>query len=42
MATFHLIPGANAETDYGANSSDLNRKFVQRKFRVTPGAITPV
>jgi alkaline phosphatase D len=42
MATFHLIPGAHAETDYGSRpTADLTGKFVQRKFRVTPQAITP-
>jgi alkaline phosphatase D len=41
LATFHLIPGSNAETDYGERATDLNAKFVQRRFRVTPGAIVP-
>jgi alkaline phosphatase D len=41
IATFHLIPGAHVETDYGMRSTDLNTRFVQRRFRVTPGAITP-
>ncbi len=41
IATFHLIQGAHAETDYGTRSTELNTKFVQRRFRVTPGAIVP-
>ena len=41
FATFHLTPSTNAETDYRTRPADLNVKFVQRRFRVTPGAITP-
>jgi len=41
FATFHLIQGAHAETDYGTRSTELSAKFVQRKLRVTPGAIGP-
>jgi alkaline phosphatase D len=41
IATFHLIQGAHAETDYGMRAAELNARFVQRKFRVTPGAIAP-
>jgi alkaline phosphatase D len=40
-ATFHLIAGANAETDYASRSKDLAAKFVQKKFLVTPGSIVP-
>jgi alkaline phosphatase D len=42
LATFHLIPGANAETDYAARPTDLNARFAARRFRVTPGSIVPV
>jgi alkaline phosphatase D len=42
VATFHLIPGANAETDYASRPSELAKKFVMRQFRVTPGSIVPV
>ena len=40
-ATFHLIQSAHAETDYGSRAVELSTKFVQRKFRVTPGTIVP-
>jgi alkaline phosphatase D len=41
IATFHLIPSQYAETDYAKRSNDLVSKFIQKKFRVTPGAIVP-
>ncbi len=41
-ATFYLIPGATAETDYAKRGSELLTKLAQKKFRVTPGTITPV
>jgi alkaline phosphatase D len=41
LATFHLIPSANVQIDYSSRSTELNAKFVQKKFRVTPGAIVP-
>lgn len=42
IASFHVILGHNAEIDYGSRSKDLTGKFVQKKFRVTPGAIVPI
>jgi len=41
IATFHLIPGVNAETDYASRPNDLAARFVQRRFRITPGSIVP-
>jgi alkaline phosphatase D len=41
IATFHLIPSQYAETDYAKRSADLVGKFIQKKVRVTPGAIVP-
>jgi alkaline phosphatase D len=41
VATFHLIPSANVETDYAARPADLAQKFVTKVFRVTPGSIVP-
>ncbi|HMI84626.1 MAG TPA: alkaline phosphatase D family protein [Polyangiaceae bacterium] len=41
IATFHLIAGTNAETDYGTRPADLPAKFAQRKFRVASGSIVP-
>ena len=41
IATFHLIPGINAETDYASRPNDLAAKFVRKRFRVTPGSIVP-
>jgi alkaline phosphatase D len=41
IATFHLIPSANAETDYASRRADLSAKFVRKTFRVTPGSIVP-
>jgi alkaline phosphatase D len=41
VATFHLIPSANVETDYSASPVGLDQQFVMHKFRVTPGSIVP-
>ena len=41
IATFHLIPGINAITDYASRPGDLVARFVQRRFRITPGSIAP-
>jgi alkaline phosphatase D len=41
IATFHLIPSAHAETDYASTPNDLARRFVTKKFRITPGSIVP-
>lgn len=41
-ATFYLIPGTFAENDYARRGSELQSKLVQKKFRVTPGSITPI
>jgi alkaline phosphatase D len=41
IATFHLIASPNAVIDYASRPNDLAARFVQKKFRVTPGSIVP-
>jgi alkaline phosphatase D len=41
IATFHLIPGINAETSYDSRPNELLARFAPKRFRVTPGSIVP-